>query len=148
MISSKEKFSKVVRFAPTEADQALLNVIEQTLAAKSYRSFSDLCKQALRQFLQPPETTQLTLLFTALQQQVTDLQIQMATLKQEVEVRDGCPIGAIEQRLAHLSDRLDQLEPKTDTTEPLDASLSASSPSPDTAADPLLSRLAPLLEEF
>lgn len=44
------KTNKSVTFTQEEADQTLLEAIEQELANEQYKTFSDLCKQALKQF--------------------------------------------------------------------------------------------------
>jgi hypothetical protein len=50
--------SKPVRFTPETADQNLLADVEQVLAKNQYENFSDLCKQALWQFLLQSASTQ------------------------------------------------------------------------------------------
>ena len=102
--------STLVKFASTQADQTLLRTIEQLLETKSYASFSDLCKAALRLMLFSPSAPAET------------------------------PPEALEelrQQVQQLAERLTQLEQKLEeaTAEPPEV-------------DPLLSRLAPLLEDF
>ncbi|NJO41408.1 MAG: hypothetical protein HC769_13665 [Cyanobacteria bacterium CRU_2_1] len=155
MSDRKERSSWVVRFAPTEADQILRQAIDKALQDKSYESFSDLCKQALRQLFFPSEAPQLNVEFasalhhaelTALQQQIVALQIQIAKLEGSAGVQQACYVGRLEQRIGDLGDRLDRLESKLDSHPP--TALPEPAPPPVEAIDPLLSRLAPLLEDF
>lgn len=143
----KEKFNRTVKFASTEADQVLLAAIEAALSSQTYASFSELCKQALRQLLlDPPATDALS----SLQQQLLAVQLQVAKLEGFAEVWQACPIGRIEQQLGQLSDRLAQLESQKEDSAPehLDSPEDLDLPAPIAEPDPLLSRLAPLLEDF
>jgi hypothetical protein len=110
---------RVVRFAQTEADQALLQAVETALEQQFHGNFSALCKQALRQFL-------------LLQDQAsTPMQVQIEALQRQVA-----------QLERGMGDRIQQLEQRMDegrVTEPIE---------PPPEVDPLLSRLAPLLEDF
>jgi Arc/MetJ-type ribon-helix-helix transcriptional regulator len=157
---SKDKFSQVVKFAQTESDQALKQAIEQALGAGKYHSFSELCKQALQQLLlaSPAPTVDVTMLQNqvgTLQKQMRSLQMQLARLEGAVGMQQKLSLGTLEQQFAQLeerlmqqttqlSDRLDQLEshvPSQNTpAEPEEA--------PPRDLDPLLTRLAPLLEDF
>lgn len=145
MIPNLQKFSRVVRFSPEEADQVLLASIAKALEKQPHRSFSDLCKQALRQFLLPTEETP-TASLMAMQQQILELQLQLARLQGEATVK---------QQLGQLCDRLDSLEGKLRLEEsPLTESLSinqaeiAPSAAIEAELDPILRRLVPLLEDF
>jgi Arc/MetJ-type ribon-helix-helix transcriptional regulator len=104
---------KLVKFAAAEADQRLLQAVEQMLATESYPSFSELCKAALRLMLFSP---------TARSDAASELGLE--ELRQQVQ---------------QLANRLTQLEQKLEA--PAD-------PPSLLEADPLLSRLAPLLEDF
>jgi hypothetical protein len=109
---------RVVRFAQTEADQALLQAVETALEQQFHGNFSALCKQALRQFLLPDQAP------PPMQTQFEALQRQVAQLERE------------------MGDRIQQLEQRMDEgrmVEPIE---------PPPEVDPLLSRLAPLLEDF
>ena len=109
-----------------------------------------------------------------LQQQVLDLQMQMARLGGKEEARQRYALRKLEQQMRELGDRLDTLERKefleqqvrqlTDRLARLeipeaiavDAGYSRSEPSPTVSEirqtpqeiDPLLDRLGPLLEDF
>ncbi|HEY9639665.1 MAG TPA: hypothetical protein V6C57_04235 [Coleofasciculaceae cyanobacterium] len=163
----KEKSSRMVKFAATESDQALLQAVDQALESQSL-SFSDLCKQALQQWLNLAEP----LPAPPLQQQILDLQMQVARLEGKEEARQRYALRRLEQQMRELSDRLESLERKefleqqvrhlTDRLARLETPEAAElSPEPLPKAqaprveqpkveeiDPLLNRLAPLLEDF
>jgi hypothetical protein len=111
---------RVVRFVQTGADQALLQAVEEALENQFYGNFSALCKQALRHFLLPDQDGQI-ISPIVMQGQIVELQERVARL----EMGDR-PLSS----------------------EPLDPQPSAEpDPSPE-EVDPLLSRLAFLLEDF
>jgi hypothetical protein len=114
---------RVVRFAPTEADQALLEAVEAALAGQFHGNFSALCKQALRQLLLPGQAEVAEPVPAQVQAQLLELQARLARLEQGTEAR----LVLLEQRLGQA------VEPE---------------PEPEPEIDPLLSRLAPLLEDF
>jgi Arc/MetJ-type ribon-helix-helix transcriptional regulator len=139
MTSSKPKSSYVVRFAQIEADQDLLLAIEQALEDETYKSFSDLCKQALRRFLFSAEPT--LPMVTVLEQQLMILQLQMMQLEQRSKDSHTTTVTELERRIQQLSDRVTQLEQQPRAHIQPEA---AAEPEPD----PLLSRLAPFLDDF
>jgi chromosome segregation ATPase len=162
----KDKSSRTVKFAATEADQALLQAVEQTLEAKSL-SFSDLCKQSLQHWLNPAGQQS----DVPLQQQILDLQMQVARLEGKEEARQRYALRRLEQQMRELSDRLESLERKefleqqvrqlTDRLARLEIPGGAIAlpnpplpeplplePSHPQEVDPLLNRLGPLLEDF
>jgi hypothetical protein len=142
MTSGKPKLSYVVKFVQTEADQDLLLAVEQALEDESYRSFSDLCKQALRRLLLPNGVEPLPMM-ALLEQQVMTLQMQMMQIEQRTKESQTHTVTDLEHKIQQLNDRVTQLEQH-----------SASSPQPpetpeaQTELDPLLSRLAPFLDDF
>lgn len=111
---------RVVRFVQTATDQALLQAVEKALENQFHGNFSALCKQALRHFLLPDPNNQI-ISPVALQEQIVELQERVARL----EIRGDRPIP------------VEQLDPPPPTE---------FEPSPE--VDPLLSRLALLLEDF
>jgi TolA-binding protein len=143
------------------------------------RQTSDLCKQALQQFLQPPDPAAEPPI-AALHQQILDLQLQVARIEGKEEARQRYALRRLEQQMRELGDRLASLERKeyleqqvrqlTDRLMRLEThengvetrsepraiapqNLEAPDPSDDdleaaAAIDPLLDRLAPLLEDF
>ena len=111
---------RIVRFVQTETDQALLQAVEKSLENQFHGNFSALCKQALRHFLLPDPNSQV-ISPIAMQEQIVELQERVA-------------------RLERMGDRLPSSE-RLDPQPPVEAEL----PPGD---DPLLSRLALLLEDF
>lgn len=144
MTSGKPKSSYVVRFAQTEADQDLLQAVDRALENQSYKSFSDLCKQALRLMLLSAEPPPTLPMLAVLEQQLMTLQLQMMQQEQRL-MEPHSSLGRIEEQMQELSARLVQLEQKVDTAVLTPAS---EEPEPESETDPLLSRLAPLLEDF
>lgn len=126
---------KSVSFDDSDGDRALLDAIAQALTgqlATQQQSFSDLCKQALRQYLLSREPTQSVVLFMELQQQIAQLQVRVATLE-EASSAFTSPEPAPSVPEAHgLSEPMPP--PATDETE--------------TPNDPMLNRLGPLLDDF
>ena len=172
----KDKANRMVKFASIEADQLLLEAIEQKLAEQSI-GFSDFCKQALQQFLQPPDPAAPPI--ASLHQQILDLQLQVARIEGKEEARQRYALRRLEQQMRELGDRLASLERKeyleqqvrqlTDRLMRLETQETGNEPrgemgsiapptleAPDlseadleeAAVDPLLDRLAPLLEDF
>lgn len=188
---SRERSNRMVKFASTEADQFLLQLVEQALEERSV-SFSDLCKQALQRFLRSSELPQsvplaqpsavhsainsgVNLEVNALHNQMDALRLQIAKLEGAFGMYQTVSLGQVEQKvgqieqqmttqLAHVLDRLARLEQldanltltpdiETSKLDPID--FTKTEPSPEELqevdpleVDPLLTRLAPLLEDF
>jgi hypothetical protein len=146
-----------VTFKRTKADRALLKAVEQALADRPELSFSDLCKQALQRWLIANETSAAVLLLAELQQQVTVLNEQLATIEQQVLQAETGAIARLDRQMATLAERLAQLEQADSmvvdeavtAVEPVsdgvDGADEPGEPKPD---DPLLDRLGGLLEDF
>jgi hypothetical protein len=124
---------RIVRFAQTEADQALLEAVEAALESQFHGNFSALCKQALRHLLLPEQEGRVISPLV--------LQEQIVALQKRVAVLEG------------MGDRLEALE-KGRSGEPIgeqeteaEATLAVSAKQRE-EVDPLLSRLAPFLEDF
>lgn len=120
---------RVVRFVPTETDQALLQAVENALESQFHGNFSALCKQALRHFLLPEQDSQVVSP-VVMQGQIAELQERVA-------------------RLELMGDRLTLLEGNSSSTDLSSTDLSSTKlPESPPEVDPLLSRLAGLLEDF
>lgn len=89
MLWAKNSY-KSVTFTPEVADQTLLAVIETELAKQPHKTFSDLCKEALWQFLCVPES-----------------------------VRPSPRTGQIEEQLAELLTKWAEKESSSRTPEPM-----------------------------
>ena len=131
---------KSVSFDEGEGDRALLDAIA-THQAKHEQSFSDLCKQALQQYLLAQEPTQSVLLFMELQHQIAQLNVRVATLENtassssgQAPAMDGEIDGATEAQAESLTGA---------STAPGEAS-AVDTPDDDND-DPVLNHLAPLL---
>jgi CII-binding regulator of phage lambda lysogenization HflD len=131
--SAKPNYS--VKFAATEADQSLLQSVQQALEDRAL-DFSDLCKQALKLMLGteiPVSTTISTL--AILEQQIMTLQLQIMRLEERSNSSQDIPED-LKQQLQAITERLTWLEQQ------------AVSGGEVPEVDPVLSRLAPLLEDF
>ena len=143
MTDRREKASRMVRFTSTDADQRLLSAIDRALETQVNGTFSDLCKQALQHYLfsiEPPVSIEPPANpgWILLQQQMIALQLQLTALTQQRSTPE--PTAAIEKQIQILNDRLAQVEQQLEN--PLSTNATR------VEADPLLSRLAPLLEDF
>ena len=74
MFQRSNKTNKSVTFNQEVADQTLLTVIETELAKQPHKTFSDLCKEALWQFLCVPESLRPSPKIGEMEQQIADLQ--------------------------------------------------------------------------
>jgi hypothetical protein len=148
-----KQVSPFVTFTESSSDQALLGAIERSLANQSYGSFSDLCKQALRQFLLSVEVSPTLSLFLELQRQMVDLRVSVATLEHRVtKQRLGDDRPYENRRMEDLANQIGQLTRQLQEMEQspgFDApDLEPDPVAPQPALDPLLSRLAPILDDF
>ncbi|MEM6255908.1 MAG: hypothetical protein AAF821_23605 [Cyanobacteria bacterium P01_D01_bin.156] len=124
---------KSISFDDSDGDRALLDAIA-IHQSEQQQTFSDLCKQALRQYLLNREASQPVMLFMELQHQLTQLNIRVAALE-----RSTHSPATFEQKISE---------------EPLASELTASEPEEQVLDieepnnDPVLSRLGPLLDDF
>lgn len=129
---------KSVSFDDSDGDRALLDAIA-THQSKHQQSFSDLCKQALRQYLLSREPTQSVMLFMELQHQIAQLGTRVAALE------DNASISSVFNSAAKTDNPTDTetaaIVTDTQTTDTGTATDEADS-------DPVLSRLGPLLDDF
>lgn len=73
---------KSVTFTQEAADQSLLTTVEKELGKQVYESFSDLCKQALWQFLSKSDATSSDVNSSELVEQLTELKRKLAEMEQ------------------------------------------------------------------
>ncbi len=126
---------RVVRFAPTETDQQLLQALEEVLETQFHGNFSALCKQALRNFLLPEEEGHL-MSPVVMQEQILELQDRVAMLE-ALGDRLGLPSSeGLSDSMALPIAVKSSVRLEEPMTEPIEEE------------DPLLSRLALLLEDF
>src|ERR687886_766630 len=131
MFPWSKKITKPVTFNSEVADDTLLAVVETELMKQPHKTFSDLCKEALWQFLCVPES-----------------------------VRPTTPTaGQMEQPVAELNGQLAQLslivnqQPKSESSRPFVPEVKQAEAVTPTAPpaeidDPLLNRLSAFLDDF
>ncbi|MEA5464315.1 hypothetical protein [Leptothoe sp. PORK10 BA2] len=132
---------KSVSFDEGGEDRALLDAIA-THQAKHEQSFSDLCKQALRQYLLAQEPTQSVLLFMELQHQIAQLGVRVAALEDDASIPSAfSPSGQ-----SHPSDGETSTKTVIQAISSTGAEDDPVADNPDGEIDdPVLSHLAPLL---
>ncbi len=167
--------NKSVQFNQEVADQTLWDVIEKELLAHPQISFSDLCKEALWNYLCVPASMQSQVSegnqadWSQLQTQASQgnqinqddlmrLQGQLAELEEHLLAQQSSGLGAIERRLEQLSYQLNQVhtpvyQPSAMAqSEPLVEQISEPEPEdfapPAEDLDPSLSRISALLDDF
>ena len=106
----KNKANFSVAFTEDAADQTLLAAIEKELAFTKYQTFSNLCKQALWQFLSVSESASSTQSFQRLEQRIAELVVKFAEFEHNVSAEELSRLEALEHHLSQLSAQLDQLQ--------------------------------------
>ncbi|WP_413166548.1 hypothetical protein ACL6C3_07520 [Capilliphycus salinus ALCB114379] len=141
MFRANKKLTQSVTFTTEDAaDQALWEAIEKELSLTKYQTFSNLCKQALWQFLfgsESPATTSTPTTPTVasssfipstpeysqqLEEQVRQLQNQLSVLEQKVLTNEENHFERLQGQLIQMTQQLAQLQ--------VAITLQASSPSP------------------
>ena len=126
---------KSVSFDESEGDRALLDAIAAH-QSQHEQSFSDLCKQALHQYLLSREPTQSVLLFMELQHQIAQLGTRVAVLEDE---------ATISAAFGHAQAVNETPVPTAEKTVAAEEETVAAENDHNTVDDPLLNRLGPLL---
>ncbi|MEG4024946.1 hypothetical protein [Microcoleus sp. S13C4] len=166
---AKNKANFSVAFTEDAADQTLLAAIEKELAFTKYQTFSNLCKQALWQFLSVSESTSSTQSFQRLEQRIAELVVKFAEFEHNVSAEELSRLEGLEHHLSQLSAQLDQLQgsvnskfaqvsfaPVSKVVEPGpiesesvadDNVVSDAEVAPPRNSDPLLERLSSLLPQ-
>ncbi|MEG3980591.1 hypothetical protein QUB10_23900 [Microcoleus sp. B5-D4] len=107
---AKNKANFSVAFTEDAADQTLLAAIEKELAFTKYQTFSNLCKQALWQFLSVSESASSTQSFQRLEQRIAELVVKFAEFEHNVSAEELSRLEGLEHQLSQLSAQLDQLQ--------------------------------------
>jgi hypothetical protein len=107
---AKNKANFSVAFTEDAADQTLLAAIEKELAFTKYQTFSNLCKQALWQFLSVSESASSTQNFQRLEQRIAELVVKFAEFEHNVSAEELSRLEGLEHHLSQLSAQLDQLQ--------------------------------------
>ena len=156
------KNNKPVKFTNDAADETLLAVVENELRKQPHKTFSDLCKEALWQFLYVPESVRpYSNKLSELELQVTQVQGQLASLEQRITAQEASRLDTLENHLQQLTFQVGQLATAINS-----GSFSAPAPKveaqrappekepepellpPFEEIDPLLLRLGALLDDF
>lgn len=170
MLWANKKFTQSVTFTEEAADITLLEAIEQELSVAKYQTFSNLCKQALWQFLSVTESapaTNTAQSSSSLQQQLAQLQAQLGELEKHLLIEEQNQFTRVEARLNRLAQQVAQVQASLDF-QALQAGASSPEPEPpqpkpaqqpiqpiqpqekaaEEPVDPLLNRLSSLLDDF
>ena len=107
---AKNKANFSVAFTEDAADQTLLAAIEKELAFTKYQTFSNLCKQALWQFLSVSESASSTQNFQRLEQRIAELAVKFAEFEHNVSAEELSRLEGLEHHLSQLGAQLDQLQ--------------------------------------
>ncbi len=134
---------KSVSFDQSDGDRALLDAIASH-QAKHEQSFSDLCKQALHQYLLSHEPTQSVLLFMELQHQITQLSTRVAVLEDNTSFTSAFNTPAPQTELSENT----HLHTGAELQENTEFPIGANSEAHENVEDPVISRLGPLLDDF
>lgn len=152
----KKKQLKSVEFVRDMADRTLLAAVELELEKQPHKTFSDLCKEALWQFLYVSESLLPASKVGRLEEQIANIEERLASVEERIGAREASRLNELESQIRQLSLQVGQLAIAGDKS----ASDRASSPPPPPPEpepenrpppqpiDPLLSRLGSLLDDF
>jgi hypothetical protein len=159
MFQWSKKVVKSVTFNPELADESLLAQVESYLEKQPDKTFSDLCKEALWQSLCVPEPVQpapQTAVTKPIEQQIGELQRQVAGLEERFFAKGSNRLEAMEHHLLQLSQQVAQLAlivndrsfiPSPSQLEVVNnTSYTVATPSQE--VDPVISRLSQFLDDF
>lgn len=151
------KTKKQVGFTDEVADQTLLAVVKKELQNQPHKSFGDLCKEALWQYLYVPESVRPKRTSNDAQDKIAELQQQLAFLEERVAAREGSRLDELERQMQQLSFQVGQLAIALSqgggNYQPPPQALPEPEPEPEPVAppppmDPLLQRLSSVLDDF
>ncbi|MEH2463913.1 plasmid segregation centromere-binding protein ParR [Nostoc sp.] len=158
MFQWSKKVVKSVTFNPELADESLLAQVESYLEKQPDKTFSDLCKEALWQSLcvpavQPAPQTAAT---TPIEQQIGELQRQVAGLEERFFAKGSNRLEAMEHHLLQLSQQVAQLALivndrsfiQSPTQLEVVNNTSHTVATPPQEVDPVISRLSQFLDDF
>lgn len=172
MLWAKKPISTSVTFTEDAADQTLLAAIEKELTGQQYQTFSNLCKQALWQFLSVSESAGPTPSFQRLEQRIVELQQKFADFEKQISAAEKSGLEEFGRHLSQLNEQMGLLQETVNlkfaqavmVVEPEAVSPKALVPvivdpgaeesevelatAPPKELDPVLSRLSGLLEDF
>lgn len=115
-----KKLTQSVTFSEDAADQALLEAIEKELTLAKYQTFSNLCKQALWQFLSLSQSTSATPSSSPqaaspqasgqLQKQMASLSAHLTQVEQKVLAQESSGFERLDRQLTQLAQQVAQLQ--------------------------------------
>lgn len=149
---------KTVIFNQNALDQSLLAAIEAELHRQSGRSFSNLCKEALHQYLLS-EQGRSSQSSQAIEDRVADLQTQLQSLEQRFFAKEKNRLDQLEAQLQLLTSQVTQSKMSSTSLassyeiSPATAELENTSAEPEKpeetlVEDPLLARIGGLIDDF
>jgi hypothetical protein len=165
---AKNKANFSVAFTEDAADQTLLAAIEKELAFTKYQTFSNLCKQALWQFLSVSESASSTDSSQRLEERIAELAVRFAEFERNVSAEELSRLEGLEHHLSQLGAQLDRLQGSVDSKfaqvsfaqvskvvepDPIESEsvandvVSDAEVAPRRESDPLLERLSSLLPQ-
>ena len=169
MFQWSKKVVRSVAFNPGVADESLLALVDSHLEKDPEKTFSDLCKEALWQSLCVPEsvrpspTTPEKLTAPASEeQQIAELQRQVADLEERFFAKESNRLEAMERQLLQLSQQVAQLAIMVNERPIIQLQTQATSApqevvnhtsytvaaTPPQDVDPVISRLSQYLDDF
>ncbi|MBD2447719.1 plasmid segregation centromere-binding protein ParR [Nostoc sp. FACHB-152] len=171
MFQWSKKVVKSVTFNPEVADESLLSLVESHLEPQPEKTFSDLCKEALWQFLCVPESVKTgsnTAATESVEQKIDELQRQVADLEERFFAKESNRLEAMERHIVQLTQQMAHLAILV-TERPIIHHQPPTSPAPTPVAsavpamemannnyiatppedvDPVISRLSQFLDDF
>lgn len=169
MFQWSKKVVKSVTFNPEVADESLLSLVESHLEPQSEKTFSDLCKEALWQFLCVPESVKPasnTAATDSVEQKIDELQRQVADLEERFFAKESNRLEAMERHIVQLTQQMAHLailvterpihhQPPTPAPTPVASPVPAKEmvnnnyiATPPEDVDPVISRLSQFLDDF
>lgn len=121
MLWAKNKPNLSVVFTEEPADQKLLEAIDKELTANKYQTFSNLCKQAIWQFLyeapatQPTNTTNISSVSTSgIEKSISELAQKFNLLEQQLAGKESAQLQEMVMQLERLSQQLSKMQANLD----------------------------------
>lgn len=108
MLWAKNSY-KSVTFTPEVADQTLLAVIETELAKQPHKTFSDLCKEALWQFLCVPESVRPNPKPGQMEQQLAELLTKLSLMDSSFPAPEPIRLESLETPLRQVAQQSGQM---------------------------------------
>ncbi|MBD2502444.1 plasmid segregation centromere-binding protein ParR [Anabaena azotica] len=165
MFQWSKKVVKSVTFNPEVADESLLAVVENLLEKQPEKTFSDLCKEALWQYLCVPESVKsgsTTAATESVEPKIAELRRQIADLEERFFAKESNRLEALERQILQLTQQLAHLAimvnerptvvyaapPPAPAVEVVNPTTTTNAVTPPEEVDPLISRLSQFLDDF